>query len=302
MEEAGHDQALGRGLARKAVGRVGLRCDAAGRERTLAVPLQRVDGGHPPLGVGERAPRPFLRPPCRDDLTLGARRLGEVARQLGAARMLLQDGDAPWAALALGPEIERPAPEVGRVAVGVDRGTLADRLHQRVERAGGVSCGDPVPGDLPPVAAAARELFGELAVERSAAQPGDVLVQRIARQRMAECGLSRLGLDDQPAGEKLCEACLGLGIRDEAELESRPGDRGHLGHPPGIIGEAGRPHEHRVAHRSRQRDVAVDIQLQAVRGGTQPPGRAQRRGQLLDEEGRPAGTVEQGPGQPGGRW
>ena len=281
----------------KAVGRVGLRRDAAGRERTLAVALQRVDGGHPPLGVGERAPRP-LRPPRRDDLALGARRLAELAGQLGVARVLLQDGDALRAALALGPEVERPAPEVGRVAVGVDRGTLGDRLQQRVERARGVACRDPVRGDLPAVAAGARELLGEPAVERSAAQPGDVVVQRIARERVAEGGAARLGLDDQPAGEQLGEPA--------SASESATRSSSNRGPATAASSATARASSERPA-------VRTSTASRTVRGsgtspstsssrpsgrGAQPPGRAQRRGQLLDEEGRPAGAVVQGPGQP----
>ena len=82
------DEPLRRGLARQAVGRVRLGGDAPRGQRALPVALQGVDAGDPPLGVGQRAPRPGGQA-RGDHLALRARRLAELARELGVGGVAL---------------------------------------------------------------------------------------------------------------------------------------------------------------------------------------------------------------------
>ena len=169
------DQPLGGGLAVEAVRGERVRRDAARGQRPLAVALELVDRREPALGVGERAAG-ALRAARRHHLALRAARVGELARQLREARVPLQHRDPLGAALALGPQVERLAPEPRGVAVGVHRGELVDREHERVERAGSVARREPVAGHLGVTAAALLERRGEPAVERAPAEPRHVLV------------------------------------------------------------------------------------------------------------------------------
>src|SRR5690349_1668567 len=82
----------------------------------------------------------------------------------------------------------RLASEPRRVTVRVDGRALVDGAQQRLERALLVVRGKPVLGHLGLAALAVAEGGGEPAVQGAAAQPRDVLVDRVADQRVPERG------------------------------------------------------------------------------------------------------------------
>ena len=294
------DQALRRGLAGDAVGGEGVRRDAARGQRALAVALEVVDRGEPALGVGERATG-ALRAPRRHHLALRAARLRELARELREPRVALEHRDPLGAALPLRPHVERPAPEPRGVAIGVHRGQLVDRPHERVERAGSVARRQPVVGDLRVTAAALLERDGQPAVERAPAQPRHVLVDRVARERVTEGGVAAFELLDQAAGEQLLEARLAAQRGHELEVEAGPGDRRRLRGRARRIRQVAGAQQHRVADRLRQRHVGVERQVDARVTRSQPAAGRQRPGELLDEERDAPGAVVERAGQPSGR-
>ena len=152
-----------------------------------------------------------------------AGRLGEVSRQLGGAGVDVERGEALGRAGVLGPQVERLQRGAGRVAVGVDGGELAGGGEERVERALAVAGGEPVGGDLGARRAGRREALGQRGVQRAAAQPLDVLVDRAAHERVPERRAARLGLGDQAGLQQLVEA------GDEVERELGAGHRRGLG-------------------------------------------------------------------------
>ena len=233
LQEGRRPDPLGGCLAGQAVRGEGLGRDAPGGERALAVALEAVDRRQRPLGVGEGAAG-ALGPPHRHHLALRARRLGQLARHLGEVRVALQDVDPLGGALALRPQVERLPAEARGVAVGVDRGALLDRQHQRVERAGAVLRGEPVRGHLGVAELAVLQRLGQPAVERAPAKPRHVLVDRVARERVAEGGAAGLDLEDQPARQQLVEARLAAEVRHQLDVEL---DARHRG---GLRGRAGR--------------------------------------------------------------
>ena len=282
------DQPLGRRLARQAVGRVGLGGDAAGGQRALAVALERVDAGDPPLGVGQRAPRP-LGPPRRDDLALGPRASLELAGQLGVARVLLQHGDALAGRARPRARGRAPGARGGRVAVGVHGRALGDRV-ERARRARGWGRARRASGRRSRRGRrrVARERLGQPAVEPAAPQPRHVLVDRLARQRVPERRPARLGLDDQPVGRAARASPSSASVvGDEAEVERGPATAATSAAARAAVGQRRRSHEHGVAHRAGAAGTSPSsVELEAVRRGAQAVGRPQRGGQLLDEERR----------------
>jgi hypothetical protein len=207
---AGHDQTLGRRLAGQVVGGVGLGGHAPGGQRVLAVALQGVQRRDPALGIGKRAAR-ALRVAGGDHLALCPCGLAQITGQLGVVRVAVERLQAIPGALARRPQVQRLAAEACGVPVGVHRGAPRDRLHQRLERARGVAGGDPVARDLGRVALFER--LGDAAVQRAPLEPGDVVVQRLADQRVPEGGLPRLGLAQHARGEQLADAGLTAEVR-----------------------------------------------------------------------------------------
>ena len=130
-------------------------------------------------------------------------------------------------------------------------------------------------------------------MKRAPAQPGHVLVERVARERVSERGAAGLGLDDQAAREQLVEAGLVSERRDELDVELDPRHSGRLGGGAGRRRQVAGAQEHRVADGLRQRHLAVQRELDAVVPALQAPAGLQRGGQLLDEERRAAGAVVQ---------
>ena len=139
-------------------------------------------------------------------------------------------------------------------------------------------------GDLARVAAVADQLVGDRAVQRPAAQPRDVLVDRVAHERVAELGAAVRGLDEQAGGQQLGDPRLTGKAGDDGEIHARPGDRRDLRGGAAAVAQRRHPDQDGVAHGRGQRDVAVERQLQPGAAGRQAPGLLQRRRELLDEE------------------
>ena len=213
--------------------------------------------------------RPAPRRPARgDDLALGARGLGQVAGELGAAGVLLERRDALGRLLALRPEVERLAPERAR-----RRGRRARRRGRRSPRSSALeraarrrgrraSARRPRAG----VAAGARSSSAIARCSAAAAQPRDVLVDRLAHERVAErARRRRLGLDQQPGGEQLGEARLAGHAGDERRGRSAPRRPPRPRRRRGRRGQRRHADEDGVAHGRGERDVAVERQLEPVR-------------------------------------
>ena len=214
-------------------------------------------------------------------------------------RVLLDHREALGVALALGPELERLQPEARRVAVRVDGHAPVDRLEERIQRARDVARGQPVGRDLGGVVAAVgEEGLGEAAVQGPPPQPRHVLIDRLARQRLAEPRAPRLGLDQAPVGQQLGDALLVLHVGDEVEVDDRARHRRDLRRGPRRLRHLGQVDEHRVADRLGQGHVEVEVEIGAVGRVAQAVTRAQRGGELLDEERHAAGPVVQRAGQP----
>ena len=244
------------------------------------------------LGVGQRAPD-ALRAARRHRLAPRARGLGQVAGELRAARVALEQRDALALAPAVGPQLQRAPRGTRLVAIGVHGRELGQRPQQRVERPRAVVGGQPVRGDLDSRPAAGLQRLGQAPVQRPAPRPGDVLVDGVAGERVAEGAGARLGLGHQPAGQQLGEPGVAAEGRHQLEVEARPRHRCGLGRGARLVREPGRAQEHRVADRLGHRDLAVARELEAALALGQPGAGLQRARQLLDEEGHALGAVVQ---------
>ncbi len=285
----GHRETLDRRVGWGPLGGVRLRRRGARRKRAVAVAAQLEDRRQPPPRVrrldaaehgGQLAPRP--------------RRLGELPRELGAARVAGQRLGAQRLVLALGPEVERLAAGGGGVADGEHRLGLGRRAQEAIARAGGVAGAEPVRGGRAARRAGRFEGLGERAVQRAPAHPRDVGVQRVARQPVTEDRRAEVLLARHAAREQFGDAVRTRERADEVEVERLAGDRRRLGRRAAVVAELRGADEDRVAHGVGQRDRAVAGELEPVAAALQQPADAKRRAQLLDEERRPLRRVVHG--------
>ena len=208
---------------------------------------------------------PRRRAAGRDDLALGAGRLAEVARQLGVAGVALDDGQPLGAALALGPDVERLAAEPGGVAVGVDRRRGRDRLEQRLERARAdrarrASGSPPAPGRRRGRAAPRRggggSRGGAATARRRRSPRGRAGGGRPrGRRRSRGSGRRRAARRARPRPPPSRRASRSNDVPTAAAVSATARAR---------VGQRRRLHEHGVADRLRERDVAVERELGAV--------------------------------------
>ena len=299
LEVAGGDQPLGRRLAGQAVGGVGLGGDAPGGERRArgrpAARRSRRSGARR-RPARARRPRRGARPRPR---AARAPPRPRSPAQLGVARVALERGEALGAALALGPQLERLAPEARR-----RRGRRGRRrapsiaAQQRVERArrvAGARASAPRPRPRSPPRALER--LGE----RGGAARAGAATARRRRSRRARAGGGRRARPGSrsttsPRASSSASPSLAAERGDEVEVEARARDRGGLGRRARAARTAPAVRtQHRVAHRLRAAGTsASSVELEAVRrrSRSRPPARS-ARGQLLDEERHAAGAVVQ---------
>ena len=263
---------------------------AAGDERAAAIAEQSVDVAEPLLDLGAGLPGP-LAAPDRRHLSPGARGLVQLARELRALAVCLDRVAPARRVLVLGPELERLPARGGGVAVCVGGAELGDRPQKGGSRSRLVARSAPVGGDLHRRAVVALEHFGEAAVQGLAAQPGDVLVDRIASERMAEARPARVGLGDQPAIGELGQAVAARELRDGIDPEPLTGDRRGLGGGARGVRDPGDPHQHGVADRLRDRYLGGVGELEAIVALADRAAREEGTGELLDEERIALGAV-----------
>ena len=129
-------------------------------------------------------------------------------------------------------------------------------------------------------------------MERAAAQPRHVVVDRLARERVAEAAPAGLGLDQQARGEQLGEAVLVADAATSVEVE-RPGPRPPR--PPRPPAPRADSAAVRTSTASRivcgSGHVGVERQLRSRPGRRAGDRSSQRGGELLDEERHAPGAV-----------
>ena len=285
LEVAGGDEPFGGGVAREAVRAERLGCDAPRLQRLLPVALQLVDRGQPALAYGERPPR--LRRACRGHLAQRSGGVRELARELRAARVALEELQPLLGTLTVRPQLQRLASEPRGVPVRVDGLVLADRAEQRVEGPLGLASREPVGRHLRARVPAVFEQLGELAVQRPASQPWDVRVQRVAHEGMAEGGAARADLEHQTGADERLEPGIAAQRGEQVELEADAADGGRLRGGARLGCQGSGAQEHGVANRLRQRHGSLGVQDGGARVVAQDVARAQHCGELLDEEGTP---------------
>ena len=178
------DRSFGRAAGRGE--RVGGR--AARGDRRLAVALQLVHGREASLGLGHGA----LVAGRGDQFPPRAGGFGELAGELAAARVALQQFGPAIVVAAVGPQLERLAGRLGRIPVGVQRVGLGRRVQERLARLLARPRAEPVPGDLAALAARrARAPRRACGAARGAASRG--------RRRRTPRASARAGTSPPPA-------------------------------------------------------------------------------------------------------
>ena len=263
--EVRHREPFGRGIGERAIGRERPHGRLACRERGLTLAVQLVDGAEPALGLGEvQALTLRAADPC--ELAPGLDGLGEVARQLRAAGVALEQVDPRIGILAAGPGLERRAAGGGGIAVRVNGLGLGGRPDERGAGLDLVAGAQPMGGDLDALAPGRFEQVRDLAVQCPPPQPGDVGVERLAAERVAE-GTASTRLLAQPAvPDELGDAGVGRELPDDLEIEGLAGDRGGLRRSAGLVGEPAGAHQHRVAHGVGHGHL-VATEVEAARAG-----------------------------------
>ena len=115
-------------------------------------------------------------------------------------------------------------------------------------------------------------------MELAAPQPGDVLVDRVARQRVPERRPPPVELEQQSAGEELLQAVSGVQRADQIEVEDGAGDRCGLRGRAAAVAEVGQLEQDRVANGLGQRNARVELELQPIVTSLQATARVERRG------------------------
>ena len=266
----------------------------------LPAALELKDGGQPAVGRAERE-RVALLPPPVGDLAPDRARLGQVAGQLGAAGQALEHVQA-GAVLALvallRPQLQGPAGGPLGVPVGVHGAECLGRHQQRRPGLLGPPAQGPVLGHRQGGGVGGLQPLGHHPVQGHPPRPGDLAVEGVADQGVPEGHAPGGGLGHDAVPEQLVRPFGQPGHgRDQLGVErladhGRRHDRG-----PSVVGQAGRPQQHGVAHAVGEGHVLALQQLQPVRAGLEPAAGGQGRAELVDEEGHAVGPVEHGPAQ-----
>jgi hypothetical protein len=144
--------------------------------------------------------------------------------------------------------------------------------------------------------AAGFQTLRQALVDPPLPRPGDVFVERLADQRVAEARPPGAQLRQQAPFDRLFDPCLIPGkLAHQIEVEGEAGDRRHLHRVAGRTAERLGAEQDRIAHGVRDRQLVPGRQLQPLVAGLQPPARRQRSGQLLHKKGHARGaSVERG--------
>jgi hypothetical protein len=269
-------------------------------ERRGAVAPEVADGREAPLGLGERRGRVGVRPE-RADLAPGEGGIRKLAAQLRAARVRLERLDTPFSVLALGPELERLAPRVSRVAVGVHRPRVGGRPQQRLAGAHVLTGAHPMGRDLGRAGTRRLECLGEAAVKRASVDPRDVRVERLARERMPEAAGTRRGLGHEPAVDHLGETGGARGAGHEVHVERLARHGRRVGGRARLAGQLGGADQDGVPDARGERHLLRLRQLEPAPSLAQRARHPQRAGELLDVERQALRAVVDGAHERGRR-
>ena len=266
LQVGGGDEPLGGRLARQAVGGEGLRGDAAGgerracdrpaarRSRRCGARRRRAPGPRPRRGAPRR-PRAAPAPPRRGRRR--ARRGPRTARRPRCARRRARPR-----ARARAPGARGARRRDGR---GPRRGRRSPRAAPRA-RAGVSRAASQCVATSAGSWSRARSASAKPAVQRAPPQPRHVVVDRLARERVAERApgparsrpaarsrAARRGPSSSPTPATTSRSTTGPATAATSAADrAASGQRGHVD-------------EHRVAHGLRQRHVDVEVEIGAVR-------------------------------------
>jgi hypothetical protein len=206
--------------------------------------------------------------------------------QFRAVRQSLQGRHASRRVLGLRPHAERPAGQPARVAVGVHRAVLLRRGEQ--QRTGLLRSvrGDPVLRDDGGVGPSRAQRIRRSLVQQAAAGPRDAAVQRLPDQGVSEDGELCVVLDQQPGVEQCVDLAGSDEVGEHRKVDVHAERRCVLDAAVVLRAQRRRAGEHRVEHRLRQREDGVVPQLQFRAVPDETVAVDQRRGELLDEEGK----------------
>ena len=174
--------------------------------------------------------------------------------------------------VVLRPQLERLPVGVGRVAVRVHGTGVGGGAQQRLASLLARVRAQPVGGDVAARRARRRQRLGERAVVGPAAGPGEVGVQRLARERVPEAAGARVELAHEPVLEQLADAVVARQGRHHREVEALARHGGDLGRLAARARELGHADQHRVADGVGQRHVSPARELHPA-----PPLGAARR-------------------------
>ena len=137
----GHREAFDGGVRRPAARGEGLDREAPGGKRGLALSAELVDGR---ACCASAKARLAACAPDGGQLAPALDRLGQLAGQLGTARIALEDLASLTGILVIAPQLECLAPRAGGIAVRVDGLGLAGSLHEQPPGSPGLACPQPV--------------------------------------------------------------------------------------------------------------------------------------------------------------
>jgi len=158
-----------------------------------------------------------------------------------------------------------------RVAVGVERLRLRDRLHERIARPCAVGRAEPVCSDLCAGPAVSLDCLGELPAQRAAAHPRHLRIERLARERVTKRRSSAAALLLQHAGlQQLCQTRLARESADQRQLERQSRDGRRLGRRARLRRQLGGGDHDRLADRVGHRHLVAVSQLEAAPAAVQP--------------------------------
>src|SRR4051794_8455947 len=160
--------------------------------------------------------------------------------------------------------------ELRRVTMRVEQTGLVRRGEKCAARLVGLSALHVVLGDDDGAGAALLQELCDLAMQRRAAAPGDRVVDRLARQRVAKSSAAAFDLDDEPELERLVEAGLSGKSRNILEVEPIAQDGGEIERSTRSVRKHFGAQEYGVAHAVWNRQLLARVQCRAVVRLAQP--------------------------------
>jgi hypothetical protein len=223
----------------------------------------------------------------------GRRRLRKVARKLRAGSQELQGIQPVRTTSSLRPELECPAGCDRAVAVCVHITERSSGPDERLPGSVRLTSLDPVLGDDHCRRGIPLQELSHLRVQLGSPGPCEFAVARITDERMPESQPLRSRFDDQAQPGQLVgpsrEASRG---GDERRGELLAGNRCRHGRRPRLGRRRGHAKEDRVPDAVRDRQVVALREPESVRALGQASARDERRPQLLNEERKPVGSIE----------